>query len=486
MDSETQLKESFRKLCEAVANSQNRLSCSINTSSKYENDISLRRKYMNDTSYNGTEDAKRILLFDFMKYAGEPITWVESIELWYDMTSTNISELPSLHDSLQESISSLRGKTASAMQYTMSDLMEDLQESTHGNISSCDKDEEREQDQDRGCGAHGGFHIGTKHSFFDSDNLDELETWDMVQIARMIKDTYGIRQSDDMKELYFVSVCILLLWIVVGILSFASSSYSENESLGNLTWEVIVEAFILFIAELIWECILSAIVLKYDIKINYTRKLGNLLKIPKYFVADFLPFCESTAISLVTALAVNQTLFCIMYYRKMRERIPLCSYIFLSQDRREDRPDTLIFQVTEDLLRFVIYIPFKLFIANKLDAPEIIFIPIAVNNIGDGLAEPIGVAFGRHKYSTTALYHRGKFFASKFTRSYEGSSCVFFTTAIVVAIFYNTFSSNQFWVTISLLPLLMTVAEAKAPHTNDGPFLALIGCGFLTLVLLYV
>ena len=170
----------------------------------------------------------------------------------------------------------------------------------------------------------------------------------------------------------------------------------------------------------------------------------------------------------------------------MRERIPLCSYIFLSQDRREDRPDTLIFQVTEDLLRFVIYIPFKLFIANKLDAPEIIFIPIAVNNIGDGLAEPIGVAFGRHKYSTTALYHRGKFFASKFTRSYEGSSCVFFTTAIVVAIFYNTFSSNQFWVTISLLPLLMTVAEAKAPHTNDGPFLALIGCGFLTLVLLYV
>jgi len=55
---------------------------------------------------------------------------------------------------------------------------------------------------------HDSFH-GTKHSFFKSDNLDELETRDMVQTARMIKDTYDIHQSDDMKELKFVSVCVL-------------------------------------------------------------------------------------------------------------------------------------------------------------------------------------------------------------------------------------------------------------------------------------
>lgn len=149
-------------------------------------------------------------------------------------------------------------------------------------------------------------------------------------------------------------------------------------------------------------------------------------------------------------------------------------------------PDTLIFQVTEDLLRFLIYIPFKLFVANRFSAPEIIFIPIAVNNIGDGLAEPVGVAFGKHKYTTTALYHKGKFFKSKFTRSYEGSSCVFITTLIVVAANYKSFNTNQFWETFTVLPFLMTIAEAKAPHTNDGPFLALIGCSFLTLVLLYL
>jgi phytol kinase len=173
-----------------------------------------------------------------------------------------------------------------------------------------------------------------------------------------------------------------------------------------------------------------------------------------------------------------------MYYRKSRERIPFFSYVFLSQDRREDRPDTLIFQVTEDILRFGIYFPFKILVANPIGAPAIIFIPVAVNNIGDGLAEPVGVRFGKHKYSTTALYHKGKFFKSKFTRSYEGSSCVFITTAIVVAFYYNTFTSTQFWITISFLPFLMTLAEAKAPHTNDGPFLALVGCSFLSLVLL--
>ena len=78
----------------------------------------------------------------------------------------------------------------------------------------------------------------------------------------------------------------------------------------------------------------------------------------------------------------------------------------------------------------------------------------------------------------------GRFFHSKFTRSYEGSSCVFITTAIVVAANYHAFNTTQFWITFSILPFLMTIGEAKAPHTNDGPFLALIGCSFLSAIFL--
>lgn len=134
--------------------------------------------------------------------------------------------------------------------------------------------------------------------------------------------------------------------------------------------------------------------------------------------------------------------------------------------------------------RFAIYFPFKLLVVDLVGEKALIFIPIAVNNIGDGLAEPVGVAWGKHKYTTTALYHKGKFFTSKFTRSYEGSLCVLVTTFAVVGANYHAFNTVQFWITFAILPWLMTIAEAFAPHTNDGPFLALVGCGFLTAVFL--
>ncbi|KAK1738517.1 hypothetical protein QTG54_010547, partial [Skeletonema marinoi] len=211
--------------------------------------------------------------------------------------------------------------------------------------------------------------------------------------------------------------------------------------------------FSLFAIELVWECILSWVVLKYNIKINYTRKLGNLLK---YFIGDFFPAYTSSAVSLTFALALNQTLFTLMFYRRSRERFAACAYVFLSQDRREDRPDTLIFQVTEDIMRFAVYFPFKLLVVDVVGSKALIFIPIAVNNIGDGLAEPVGVYWGRHKYSTTALYHKGKFFTS-----YEGSACVLLTTFIVIAANYNAFNQTQFWITFSILPFLMTLAEVS-------------------------
>lgn len=66
----------------------------------------------------------------------------------------------------------------------------------------------------------------------------------------------------------------------------------------------------------------------------------------------------------------------------------------------------------------------------------------------------------------------------------EGSCCVYITTVIIVAVNYASFNMWQFWTTILVLPFLMTIAEAKAPHTNDGPFLALIGCGFLSAIFL--
>jgi len=372
------------------------------------------------------DDASMTLLKNFMKSTGECLTWVETRELWSDMVKTNNGKMPSLRDSWNRLLNK-----------------------------------------------------------YSPDDGGQPSADGLVQFARSIKDIYSIRLSDDYSELKFVLISQMALYLVVAGIAIAGYT-TRDPDIGIFTWEIVVEAVSLFIAELIWETILSSLVFRFNMKINYTRKLGNLFKVPKYFVADLLPFYKSTTLSLFTSLALNQTLFSLLYYRTMRENVPFFSYVFLSQDRREDRPDTLTFQVTEDLMRFSIYFPFKIFVLNSIDAPAIIFIPILINSIGDGLAEPIGVKYGKHKYSTTAMYYKGKFWNGKFTRSYEGSFCVYITSVIVVAANYHAFSTMQFWLTVTILPFLMTIAEAKAPHTNDGPFLALFGCGFLTLMFFVV
>ena len=440
-------------------------------------------------------------LCDFMKAAGQPITFVEAREIWNDMNATNNSSFPllanayfdlsrqSLKTSQMHSINidlSYASMTSESEDNSSTDGLSEVEDVDR--VDDVNDIEEREEIEE------GAQRSDTKMTaMITEEEISNLSDKILVlfakDLATRIKDTYSIRKRDDSSEFVFILAAIGLLWTAVVSIAIAGYFHAEtNPKIGTFNRvtlrSILMESFILFAAELIWECFLSWIVLRYNIKINYTRKLGNLLKVPKYFVADLFPDFTSTALSMATALAINQTLFCAMYYRRSRERVPFFSYVFLSQDRREDRPDTLIFQVTEDIMRFAIYFPFKLLVVNVIGSPAIIFIPIAVNNIGDGLAEPVGVAFGKHKYSTTALYYQGKFFNGNFTRSYEGSACVFFTTLIIVAGNYNAFSTWQFWLTMTCLPPLMTIAEAKAPHTNDGPFLALLGCSFLSAIFL--
>eukprot|EP00820_Chromera_velia_P007869 Cvel_20080.t2-p1 / transcript=Cvel_20080.t2 / gene=Cvel_20080 / organism=Chromera_velia_CCMP2878 / gene_product=hypothetical protein / transcript_product=hypothetical protein / location=Cvel_scaffold1776:35707-36063(-) / protein_length=119 / sequence_SO=supercontig / SO=protein_coding / is_pseudo=false len=105
-------------------------------------------------------------------------------------------------------------------------------------------------------------------------------------------------------------------------------------------------------------------------------------------------------------------------------------------------------------------------------ASLLVFIPVLVTGIGDGLAEPVGVRFGAHKYSAYALCSN-----KKYTRSLEGSLCVYLSGVVFTGCFFNNFTQRvHFWVTLLVLPPLMTVAEAVSPHTWDTPFLMLTGC----------
>jgi dolichol kinase len=98
--------------------------------------------------------------------------------------------------------------------------------------------------------------------------------------------------------------------------------------------------------------------------------------------------------------------------------------------------------------------------------PAFVLIAIASVSLGDLLAGAVGHRFGRHRYATTAM-----FTDKTYTRSWEGSACVFATTLIAVVLVRSGLTPNQFFTTLLVVPVVLTLAEAKSPHTWDEPIM---------------
>ena len=106
----------------------------------------------------------------------------------------------------------------------------------------------------------------------------------------------------------------------------------------------------------------------------------------------------------------------------------------------------------------------------RYEKDVLIYISVLVAGIGDGLAEPVGVRFGRHTYRTRALFTK-----RMYTRSLEGSACVLASGFLAVFLLRGQLDPAQFAIALGVIPLAMTLAEAWSPHTWDGPFLYLVG-----------
>ncbi len=150
--------------------------------------------------------------------------------------------------------------------------------------------------------------------------------------------------------------------------------------------------------------------------------------------------------------------------------------MFLSFDRPEDRPYTLKWLSTQIAAAYVVIIP-MIILFSKSGYNNLIFVPLIINGIGDGLAEPIGIRFGRLKYSTYALFSK-----RKYIRTIEGSLCVFITSIVVIILFQSSFNHAEFICALIVIPVVMTLAEAFSPHTWDTPFLFFVGYTSLYLI----
>ncbi len=204
------------------------------------------------------------------------------------------------------------------------------------------------------------------------------------------------------------------------------------------------------------------------VKVNYTRKINHfILFLVPVFVDRGFAYEESFGLFALGSLLAISSLA--IYLEPVRKKVPLISTMFLSFDRPEDRPHTLLWLSTQIAAGYLVLLP-MIMLFYYHDLMHWIFLPILINGIGDGLAEPVGVRFGKHSYQTHALFTR-----KKYIRTFEGSACVFLTTVIVLALHYNYFTAGQLVAAIVIMPPLMTLAEAFSPHTWDTPFLFLTG-----------
>jgi dolichol kinase len=208
------------------------------------------------------------------------------------------------------------------------------------------------------------------------------------------------------------------------------------------------------------------------IKVNYTRKINHfsLFFVP-VFLRSIFPH-EPTFLRFIVGCVIG-TLILFIYIKPIREKLSIIATMFLSFDRPEDRPNTLWWLFTQILAGYIVLVPAVIiFVQNGLEG--IILIPLLILIFGDGLAEPIGIRFGRHKYETYAFFSK-----KKYVRSLEGSACVFLASIIVIVVFHLSFTQLQFIIALIFIPFLMTIVEAFSPHTWDTPTLYIAGYSVL-------
>ncbi|KMQ51277.1 hypothetical protein CHISP_1760 [Chitinispirillum alkaliphilum] len=214
-------------------------------------------------------------------------------------------------------------------------------------------------------------------------------------------------------------------------------------------------------------------------KVNYTRKIVHftVFFLP-FFFTDFFPYTPTLATSVFSGILLAVLILFIT--KPVRERIRFIKVIFASIDRPEDRPHTVLWLSTQVIAGFAVLVPlaYMLYVRGQY---KLIYIPLLINGIGDGLAEPVGVKFGKRRYKARAIFSK-----KSYTRTFAGSVCVFVSSILAVLFFHGNFTDTQLWAASIAMPVAMTIAEAVAPHTWDSPFLFLIGGTVLLTIIEFV
>jgi len=231
------------------------------------------------------------------------------------------------------------------------------------------------------------------------------------------------------------------------------------------------------------------IVEKHNVKVNYTRKVQHFCAYLIPLVMRLFVSAKSFQKTLAEAIIVEwwgywwTMLSFFVFIYPIRTRISFIDRCYSSLDRPEDRPNTIYWITSQIFLGYIIMSVYTTFMtwSGQLVARALIFIPVIITGIGDGIAEPVGRSVGGKIFSQGLKYQTAGLGSDKlYTRSFEGSFAVWITGVIAILGMYDMFFSwYHVVVALILVPGASTIAEAYSPHTWDTPFLLSTGAGIL-------
>ena len=293
-----------------------------------------------------------------------------------------------------------------------------------------------------------------------------------VKIENIIKidmDAYGEDWSvgEARRTCVFV-VCLCLFWVFLVYLEGAVLVRPDFVFWLKLLFQSLFLAFIFVLC--------GYFVVFHDLNESYSRKICHVCAYVLPISLHFLLYQDQP--KLIGTLELTwacwfQFLPFIALVKPLRRKSGALMLAFWAIDRVKDRPYTLSWMLSQLLGNYLSILFMHTYLSSMEDerCTRLAILPMLINVLGDGLAEPVGVRWGKNKYTTSALWHNGSFCSGKFERSYEGSACVFVVSLFGLLPFRELFTVKQFVLSAIFLPITMTLCEAWAPHTWDNPFL---------------
>ena len=322
------------------------------------------------------------------------------------------------------------------------------------------------------------INTSSKSQITDLDTIDTNDTnnthgiivdTDEINIDNQKNDNYILELiCRNPYKLFFCNSAILFVSCIV--LSTLTVLY--NDDLDKYFW---INQGTKYIIVSIIQYFMALLVVYKNVKVNYTRKVIHVsyFMIPQLLDILLIKYEKNKYTEFWNVWIILFLL--LLLSEPIRNKIVIIDTMFKAVDRPEDRPYTLIWFSSQIITTLAVIIPFSVYFS-RIDKIGLVFIPILVNGLADGLAEPVGIRFGKHKYRTRACLSR-----RKYERSYEGSLCVFLVSLIIILCYYGYMAIYQYIFCCLTIPIITTATEAYSPHTWDSPCIFFVVCGLLVL-----